>query len=441
MPLADRRYAKDIDPARGEQPVVVAGWVQEVRDLGGIAFVILRDRSGTLQIVLPKKKLDADLVARFVAVPRESVVAVRGVAKPNEKARNGYEVLPSELEVLSTAATPLPMGVVDKVDVEIETRLDNRFIDVRRPEIAAIFRVRSTLVRAGLDWFADHGFTIIHTPRIIGASSEGGTDLFTVRYFEKDAYLSQSPQLYKQMMMATGLDRVVEVATYFRAEKHNTYRHLNEITAFDLEMAFVDSEEDVMRVLEGAVSHMWKAVHDERQAELALRGVALEVPKTPFPRVPYDEAVQIVNAAGKLEKPVEWGEDLSTEAERVLGEHMTAKGHAFYFITRYPEAIKPFYAYAEDDSPLSRSFDLEHKGLEVTSGAQRQHDVAKLEARLRRKGLDPADFEGYLKAFRYGMPPHGGFGLGVDRLTMEVLGLPNVREAVLFPRDRTRISP
>ena len=446
--LQERKYALDIDPkAMDGQDVVVAGWIQETRDMGGIAFVILRDRSGTLQVVLPKKKLAPELVDACVKPQRESVVAILGTVKASEKARNGYEVLPKEVRLLNEAAAPLPLGVVDKVDADIDTRLDNRFMDLRKPEVQAIFKVRSALVKAGIDSFTRQGFFQVHTPRIIGASSEGGTDLFPVKYFEKDAFLAQSPQLYKQMLMATGMDRQFEVATYFRAEKHNSYRHLNEVTAFDVEMAFVESEEGVMRVLETAVRDMWQAVHDQCQPELKLMGRTVEVPALPFPRLPYDEALKLVNGTGKWTnekgEPAEvpWGDDLNAAAEKLLGEVMHARGHAFYFITKYPEQIRPFYTFVEDDQPISRSFDLEHRGLEVTSGAQRQHDPAKLEARIRHKGLDPKDFSDYLKPFRYGMPPHGGFGLGIDRLTMEVLGLPNVREAVLFPRDRTRLAP
>lgn len=446
--LRDRKYALDIDPkAMDGQDVVVAGWIQETRDMGGIAFVILRDRTGTLQLVLPKKKLDAALVEQFVTPQRESVIAVLGTVKASEKARNGYEVLPKEMTLLNESAAPLPLGVVDKVEADLDTRLDNRFLDLRKPEIQAIFKVRSVLVKAGIDSFTRQSFVQVHTPRIIGASSEGGTDLFAVKYFEKDAYLAQSPQLYKQMLMATGLDRQFEVATYFRAEKHNSYRHLNEVTAFDVEMAFVEDEEDVMRVLETAVRDMWQAVHDESQKELALLGKAVDVPALPFPRLTYDEALKLVNQTGKWRNDkgeaaeIPHGDDLNASAEKILGEVMRERGHAFYFITKYPEEIRPFYTFVEDDGKTTRSFDLEHAGLEVTSGAQRQHDPKKLEERLRHKGLDPEDFQDYLKPFRYGMPPHGGFGLGIDRLTMEVLGLTNVREAVLFPRDRTRLAP
>jgi aspartyl-tRNA synthetase len=446
--LHARKYALDIDPKSSDgQDVVVAGWIQETRDMGGIAFVILRDRSGTLQVVLPKKKLSPELVESLTKLNRESVVAILGTVKASEKARNGYEVLPKEVRVLNESAAPLPMGIVDKVDVDFETRLDNRFLDLRKPEVQAIFRVRSALVKAGIDSFTRQGFAQVHTPRIIGASSEGGTDLFPVKYFERDAFLAQSPQLYKQMLMATGMDRQFEVATYFRAEKHNSYRHLNEVTAFDVEMAFVESEEDVMHVLETAVRDMWAGVHEQCHAELALLQKEVKVPALPFARVRYDEALKLVNGTGRWTndkgQPAEipWGEDLNAAAEKILGEVMAARGHQFYFITKYPEQIRPFYTFIDDDGATSRSFDLEHNGLEVTSGAQRQHDPVKLERRIRDKGLDPSDFSDYLKPFRYGMPPHGGFGLGIDRLTMEVLGLANVREAVLFPRDRTRLAP
>jgi aspartyl-tRNA synthetase len=447
--LRDRKYALDIDGKTMDgHEVVVAGWMQEIRDLGKMSFVILRDRSGTLQVFAMKAKTDEALYNTLTKeLQRESVIAVRGTVKASEKARNGYEIIPSEVRVLNASAAPLPMGVVDKVDVDFETRLDNRFLDLRKPEVQAIFRVRSALVNAGIDSFTRMGFMQVHTPRIIGASSEGGTDLFPVKYFDRDAFLAQSPQLYKQMLMGTGIDRQFEVATYFRAEKHNSYRHLNEVTAFDVEMAFIENEEDVLHVLETACRDMWAGVAEHCHAELKLLAKEVKVPALPFPRVPYDDALQMVNATKRWTNEkgeaseIPWGEDLNAAAEKILGDVMAAQGHHFYFITKYPEQIRPFYTYVEDGGSVTRSFDLEHNGLEVTSGAQRQHDPAKLEARLKHKGLDPADFSDYLKPFRYGMPPHGGFGLGIDRLTMEVLGLANVREAVLFPRDRTRLAP
>ncbi|HUR69702.1 MAG TPA: aspartate--tRNA(Asn) ligase [Candidatus Thermoplasmatota archaeon] len=447
--LRQRKYALDIHGKEMDgQEVVVAGWMQEIRDMGKMAFIILRDRSGTLQVFAMKAKVDEALYLTLTKdLQRESVIAVRGHVKASDKARNGYEIIPSEVRVLNPAEAPLPMGIVDKVDVDFETRLDNRFLDLRKPDVAAIFRVRSALVKAGIDSFTRMGFCQVHTPRIIGASSEGGTDLFPVKYFEKDAYLAQSPQLYKQMLMATGMDRQFEVATYFRAEKHNSYRHLNEVTAFDVEMAFIESEEEVLHVLETAVRDMWAGVHEHCRSELAILQKEVKVPALPFPRVHYDDALKMVNETKRWTNDkgevaeIPWGDDLNAAAEKILGDVMVAKGHHFYFITKYPETIRPFYTYVEEGTAVTRSFDLEHNGLEVTSGAQRQHDPKKLESRIRDKGLDPADFTDYLKPFRYGMPPHGGFGLGIDRLTMEVLGLANVREAVLFPRDRTRLAP
>lgn len=437
IPLKERTSISELSAEMDGQEVVLGGWIQEVRDLGGIAFVQLRQGMDVCQVVLPKKKVDEDIADAFIETHRESAVALRGKIQASDQAPGGFEVLPLEVEVLNESAAPLPMGVVDRVETELDTRIDNRFLDVRNPEVQAIFRIRSAALEGGRAWFRENGFTEIHSPNIIGAASEGGTDVFEVQYFEDTAYLSQSPQLYKQTMMATGLDKVFEVAKYFRAESHNTRRHLNESTAFDCEVAWVDDEDDVLWVLEHLVQAIWQHVADTCQEELDLLDVEIDVPETPFPRVTYDEALDWTS--DMVEEEVPWGEDLSTEAEKALGEVMGDKGHDFYFITKYPEACKPFYAMP--DGELSRSFDLGHRGMEVTSGAQRVHDPEMLEDRLKAKGLEVGDFDDYLKPFKYGMPPHGGFGLGIERIVMEMLGLKNIREAVLFPRDRTRLSP
>lgn len=442
-PLSQRVYHGELDRHAGKS-VTVAGWLQDVRNQGSIAFLFIRDRTGVTQAVLKKNEVGEASFAAWTTIPRESVVAVSGTVALSKAKAGGFELAVGKdgaVSVVNPAEAPLPLGVIDKVGADIDTRIDNRPIDLRKPDVRAIFQVRSAVVASGIQYFLQNGFVLVTTPRIIGSSSEGGTDLFPVRYFERDAYLSQSPQLYKQMLMASGLDRVFEIATYFRAEKHNTPRHLNEITAFDAELAFVDSEEDVLRVLEGLIRHVWLGVKRDAHPALEVLKVGLETPPERFLRVPYDEAVERVNAARKLAEPARWGEDLSSEAERVLGDELGKEKHHFYFITRYPEAVKPFYVYSDDGASDSRSFDLEYRGVEVTSGAQREHRVAQLEARIRKKGLRPQEFEAYLRAFRHGMPPHGGFGLGIDRLTMVMLGLQNVREAVLFPRDRTRLSP
>jgi len=325
---------------------------------------------------------------------------------------------------------------VDKVESELETRLDNRFIDLRKQEIQAIFKIRNKIFAAVHEYLRSQNFIEVHTPNIIASSSEGGTDVFKLKYFEKNAFLAQSPQLYKQMLMATGLDRVYEIAWYFRAEEHNTRRHLNESTAVDLEMAFINNEEDVMKILEGLVHNMWKKA-GECKEELDVLGKKIVVPKLPFKRVIYDEAIKKLNKNGSK---IKWGEDLGTEEEKLLGEIMKKEGYNFYFITKYPIEAKPFYTMPEGDK-YSRGFDLACRGVEIASGSQRIHDVELLKKRLKACDLNPKDFESYLKAFRYGMPPHGGFGFGIERFLMELLDIKNIRECILFPRDRTRLTP
>ena len=435
MELIRSDYSVDITEEQFGKTVTVAGWVEDIRNLGSIAFVVIRDKKGTLQVTLLKKE-HPDLFASFVEVSRETVVSVTGLCQKSDKARNGYEIIPESFVVLSSAETPLPLGVVDKVDAELETRLDNRFIDLRKPEIQAIFKIRAAVIGEVHSFLRSQDFAEVHTPKIIGTSSEGGTDVFKVSYFDRDAFLAQSPQLYKQMLMATGLDRVYEIAWYFRAEEHNTRRHLNESTAVDVEMAFINSEEDVMSVLEQLVQRMWKKA-SEQERELEILNTSLSVPTLPFTRVKYDDAVAYLQ---QNDSEISWGEDLGTEDERLLGQIMKKKGDEFYFITKYPLESKPFYTMPFEEK-YSCGFDLECKGIELASGSQRIHDVELLKERISALGLNVADFDSYLHGFRYGMPPHGGFGFGLERFMMELLDIHNIRECILFPRDRTRLHP
>jgi len=435
MDVYRTHYSLDVSDKDFDKSIVVSGWVEDIRNLGSIAFVIIRDKKGTLQVACLKKE-NPDIFDKLVNIPRESVISVEGLCKKSDKARNGYEVIPEEIEILSEADTPLPLGVVDKIESELDTRLDNRFIDLRKPEIRAIFKIRSKIIGAVHEYLRNEDFVEVHTPNIIASSSEGGTDVFRLKYFEKEAFLAQSPQLYKQMLMATGLDRVYEIAWYFRAEEHNTRRHLNESTAVDLEMAFISDEEEVMRVLEGLVCYMWKKA-SECKEELEVLNKKIVVPKPPFKRVTYDDVLKKLNDNGSS---IKWGEDLGTEEEKLLGTIMKKDGHDFYFITRYPLESKPFYTMPYRDK-YSHGFDLECKGVELASGSQRIHDEKLLRKRITACGLNPKDFESYLKAFRYGMPPHGGFGFGIERFLMELLDIKNIRECILFPRDRTRLTP
>lgn len=424
-------YAADVSTDSFGDTISIAGWIEEIRNLGGIAFILLRDKTGVAQVTCVKKEMP-ELFARLTGLPRESVIAATGKCQENDQVQHGWELLPSSATVLSEAETPLPMGVVDQVNVDFDTRLDNRFIDIRRDEIQAIFAIRHTFIEAACRYLAGEGFTHVHTPKITVSSPEGGTELFTVDYFGRDAYLVQSPQVYKQMLMATGLDRVYEVAWYFRAEEHDTSKHLNESTAIDVEMAFIEDEDEVMSIVEGMVAASLAAIEEKHPAERDLLDVELPTLQRPFRRIRYDEVVDILS--GHID--FQWGDDLGTDEENLLGEQLDED---FYFITKFPLEAKPFYAMPDNDH--ARAFDLACRGTEICSGAQRVHDPALLEERIAALGLNPDNFAGYLKAFRYGMPPHGGFGFGIERYLMKILGLGNVRECILFPRDKKRLTP
>jgi nondiscriminating aspartyl-tRNA synthetase len=434
-----------VTPAHYGSSQTFAGWVHALRVKGNLAFLVLRDRTGQVQAVIKKDATPA-LFDQLAPLTPESVVSVTGLVQATEKAKAGFEVVPTALQVLNVAATPLPFALWDdKIETGIDTRLDHRFLDIRGARSAAIFRIRHKVLEAGTGWLRANGFTEIHTSNILGQSSEGGTETYKFDYFGRKAFLAQSPQLYKQMMMATGMDRVFEVGWYFRAEKHNTVRHLNESTAFDLELAFIESEEDVMDAIEGLLTAIWTAVATECKAEVAALKADVPVPTRPFRRVPYEEALRIINSHDdRRETPLAFGDDINAEAEKVLYRAMKQEGHDFYFITKWPLAPKPFYVMPEDgtmDSRLCRGFDLDYRGVELISGGQRIHDPKLLEQGIVRWGLDPKDFQQYLEAFRYGMPPHGGCGIGIERILMMMLGLPNIREAILFPRDVTRLTP
>jgi len=431
--LRERVYSGAIGPEHHGKEVVVAGWVQDIRNLGGIAFIQLRDRQGTVQLTALKKE-NRELFKTLTTLNRESVIAVKGLVQPNQEAPGGLEVLPRTLDILNPAMAPLPMGVIDKVGVELDTRLNSRFMDLRRPESAAVFRIRSTVLKGIRAQFEAEGFLEVHTPKIVATATEGGTALFPVQYFERKAFLNQSPQLFKQILMATGFDRVYEIGPAFRAELHDTVRHLNEFTSIDIEMAYTD-EEGVMGVLERCLRSAVRRVLEENRRELETLKVRLQEPSLPFQRLTYTKCIEIANSKGVL---VEWGQDLEMDAAKAVAEGT----EGFYFITRWPTAIKPFYAHPFEDEPrISRSFDLMYGEKEITSGAQRVHEPDLLVSRLVEQGLDPASFDFYLQAFRYGMPPHAGWGLGADRTVMILTRRENVRECVLFPRDRRRLSP
>jgi aspartyl-tRNA synthetase len=434
--MEDRRFTADVAPG---EDATVAGWVHEIRDLGGIAFLILRDRTGKIQVKFEKDEMADEMVETALGVHRESVIRVEGRVEAEERAPTGVEVVPSSVEVLAEADPELPLDPSGKVDAELPTRLDNRTLDLRKPEVKAVFEIRSEVLRAVREYFRSVGCTEINTPKIVATGTEGGTELFPITYFGREAFMNQSPQLFKQLMVGSGLERVFEVGPIFRAEEHNTPRHLNEATMIDFESAFVDHHE-AMDVCEGTLRAAYEGVADHCADQLETLGMADEfgVPDGEFPRLTYEEAIERANATGDLDDVLVWGDDLSTEAERALGADVG--GH--YFVTDWPAEIKPFYIQDYDDDPeVSKGFDLMHPRMELVSGGQREHRYDELVAGFEQQGLDPEQFAYYTEMFRYGMPPHAGWAYGVERLVMTMLDLPNIRESVIFPRDRQRLSP
>ena len=431
-----RTHTADVAPG---ETVTVAGWVHEIRDLGGIAFLILRDASGRIQVKFEKDEMDEALVETGLDVARESVVTVTGDAEEEPRAPTDVEIVPDSIDVLADSDTELPLDPSGKVDAELSTRLDNRTLDLRKEEVKAIFEIRAEVLRSVREAFRDLGCTEINTPKIVATGTEGGTELFPITYFGEEAFMNQSPQLFKQLMVGSGLERVFEIGPIFRAEEHNTPRHLNEATMIDFESAFFDHTE-AMDACEHVVRNAYDGVATNCGAELERLGLedAFEVPDEAFPRLTYQEAIERINATGELDEQLVWGDDLPTEGERALGDDVGQH----YFITDWPSEIKPFYIKDhDDDEQLSTGFDMMHPVMELVSGGQREHRYDHLVEGFEQQGLDPEQFDYYTKMFRYGMPPHAGWGLGVERLVMTMLGLENIREAVLFPRDRQRLSP
>lgn len=427
-------YTKQIDESLTGEEVTVMGWVHEIRDLGGIIFVLIRDRTGMIQLTALTKELDEELLGKVKKLRKESVIGFKGIVQESGKAPNGVEILPSEIKVFSLANQPLPMDPTEKVKAEIDTRLDSRFMDLRKPSVSAIFKIKSKMLHIVRTFFEENEYLEVNTPKLVASATEGGTELFPITYFEKEAFLGQSPQLYKQMMMSAGFDKVYEIAQIFRAEEHDTLRHLNEAISIDMEASFMD-DIDVMKVLNDLVQKVIINVKDECKEELKTLEVDLATPEGHFEVVTYDDAVDMINSR---DVPMEWGEDLSRAAEKVLGDMMDG----YYFLTEWPTEIKPFYVMPNEKNPVkSHAFDLMYKDLEISSGAMRVHQHDLLREKIAEKGLNPDAFGGYLKAFEYGMPPHSGWGLGADRFNMTLTGLENIRETVLFPRDRRRLTP
>jgi nondiscriminating aspartyl-tRNA synthetase len=426
--------------AQGEDgPVTIGGWVETLRDQKRIQFIIIRDESGSVQVTYPRPA-DEDALADVVSsLTSGSFVEVTGNLKHDERVKlGGIEILLTDLKIVTLANPDSPIAE----DTSIDKRLDWRFIDLRRPELNLMMRVQTTIEQAWRELWLENDFIEIHSPKLMGSPSESHAELFKLEYFETHAYLAQSPQFYKQMAMTAGLGKVFEIGPVFRADPSFTSRHATEFISVDMEMSFVDSHEDVMQFQERLLVKAIQAVKDKHGAEIEkLYGFEVKVPTVPFPRIPLAEAHAIVEARG-YKVPRADG-DLDPEGERQIAAHVAeAFDHEFVFLTDYPKNIRPFYHMRHEDNPaLTKSYDLIWKGTEITAGAQREHRIEVLEKQVLDKGLELEGLNFYLDFFRYGAPSHGGFGMGLTRVVMLLLDLPNIREASFLFRGPNRLQP
>ena len=427
---------EDLLKAEEGTTIILEGAVHSVRDMGEIAFVILRKKEGLIQTVWEEGKTDLKLSE----IREGDYIHVTGQVKDEERAPHGKEVRLSTISHLSHVSCPLPLPIDKwKLSTSLEAKLDRRSLSLRNIRERARFRIQEGIVRGFRDFLYEQGFTEIHTPKIGAKSAEGGANMFRLSYFHRPAVLQQSPQLYKQMMVGV-FDRVFETGPVFRAEKHNTRRHLNEYTSLDFEMGYIHSFLDICAMETGFLQYTMNLLEKEYSKELKLLNITLpDVEKIPYVR--FDEAKRLVSE--KYNRKIRNPFDLEPEEEELIGKYFKEEYNAdFVFVTHYPSKKRPFYAMDDpEDTRYTLSFDLLYHGLEITTGGQRIHDLNMLEEKIQAKGMTEEGLEQYLDAFRFGMPPHGGLGIGLERLTMQLLGEDNVREACLFPRDMSRLEP
>ena len=416
--------------------VKMNGAVHNIRDMGEFAFIILRKAEGLVQCVYEEGKTEFDLKD----LKEESAVEVTGVIALEERAPQGFELRLTGIRVLSEPAETMPIAINKwKLNTSLETRLSLRPVSLRNVRERAKFKIQEGIVRGFREFLSSQGFTEVHTPKIVSRGAEGGANVFKLNYFNKKAELGQSPQFYKQMMVGV-FDRVFEVAPVFRAEKHNTTRHLNEYIGLDFEMGYIDSFEDVMAMETCFLKFTMELLKSEYKKELDMLGI--DLPSiSQIPHVRFAEAKQLVSE--KYNRKIRNPFDLEPEEEVLIGRYFKEEYDSdFVFVTHYPSKKRPFYAMDDpENTSVTLSFDLLYKGLEITTGGQRIHDYQMILEKMEKRGMDPEDIKDYLMIFKYGMPPHGGLGIGLERLTMRLLDEQNVRETSLFPRDVTRLEP
>lgn len=418
----------------------VYGFVDEIRDLGGIKFLKLNTDKGYAQITLNKKTAPKSVLNSFEVITRQSCIAVIGEEKPNTKAPGGKEIIPTKIEVFSIAQTPLPLDPSGKTPAELDTRLDWRSIDLRSPRNKAIFKIQSKLVEGMIEYLVKAGFTQVFTPCIMGAASEGGSEVFSVAYFEKEAFLRQDPQLHRELTILGGIEKLFDLGPSWRAELSHTTRHICEHRGCAVEMSYIKDEYDTMKVEEELVANAFKKVKTDCKAELELLEVKLDIPKLPFPVLKFPDIYDVLK---KMGKNIEYGQDYDRESEVLLWKYVKEKYKSdFFFVNRFPFAVKPFYVMRVDEDPQwARSVDMIYKGIELSSGGQREHRYDKLIEQVKEKKMNVDSVDWFTKFFKYGAPTLGGFCIGIERLTMQMLDVKNIREVVLFPRTPERLLP
>jgi len=413
--------------------VCLSGWIHKINSLGGIEFFILRDRTGMTQLVI-ESNINTDKITP------ETVVEINGLVTKEERSPyDNIEIKVRDIKILSYANNNLPINIYTSYDnINLPTILDNRPLSIRNTKTLKIFKIQSEIVRLFSEYLRKNNFTEIKTPKLISSGTEGGTNIFEVKYFEKSAFLAQSPQFYKQIMVGSGFERVFEIGPVFRAEIHNTVRHLNEYTSMDFEMGFIKDEQDIIDMQEGLIKYIFNEIIIKHKEILDEFNAEIKMPDK-IPRLHFLDALSIAEKSGISDMDG----DISPEGERAICDFIEKeKNSSFVYVVGYPMKKRPMYTMPDENLPgYSRSFDLLFKGLEITTGGQRIHDYNMLKKSMKKKGFNPSEFKDYLQCFEYGMPPHGGLGMGLERITMKLLNLKNVREATLFPRDRNRISP
>jgi nondiscriminating aspartyl-tRNA synthetase len=426
-------YSKSIDTTTNGSEVTIIGWISSIREHSNIKFLTVNDRFGSIQVILKKGEYPASLESEISKIRDHTAIAIKGKVRTEPKAPNGIELIPNDFRILSLANKNSPIVIQSRKGVGIDTRLDLRAVDLRRPYLQSIFNIRYTVLNSCREFLRQEGFIEVNTPKIIATATEGGATLFPIFYYDREAFLTQSPQLYKEQL-TMAFENVFEIGPIFRAEPSRTNRHLSEATSIDVEKAYVDYN-DVSEILERMILFLWNEIKDKNKSHLEYLKIQLPDLSFPFKRYTYSDLIEKLQRSGQS---IEWGDDISQQKLSKLDDEDMK---LFYFITDWPTSIKPFYVKPKPTGTECESFDLMYGDLELSSGSTRIHDKDELIERMKKQGLNIDAFDFHLKVFDYGMPPHAGFGLGLERLMMSMCGVDNIRDAVLFPRDIDRLSP